>query len=50
MMTNRKLDLKYHLNWHFFSKDPIKEREDVYVEFGKKDLIYFDPVCKNFFK
>ena len=36
--------------WHFFSKDPIKEKEDVYVEFGKKDLIYFDPVCKNFFK
>ena len=36
--------------WQFFSKDPIKEKEDVYVEFGKKDLIYFDPVCKNFFK
>ena len=36
--------------WHFFSGDPIKEKEDVYVEFGKKDLIYFDPVCKNFFK
>ena len=36
--------------WYFFSKDPIKEKEDVYVEFGKKDLIYFDPVCKNFFK
>tara|TARA_B100000700_G_scaffold51612_1_gene54916 strand:- start:1201 stop:2166 length:966 start_codon:yes stop_codon:yes gene_type:complete len=36
--------------WHFFSQDPIKEKEDVYVEFGKKDLIYFDPVCKNFFK
>ena len=36
--------------WHFFSKKPLKENQDVYVDFGKKDLIYFDPVCKNFFK
>ena len=36
--------------WHFFSKKPLKENEDVYVDFGKKDLMYFDPVCKNFFK
>ncbi len=36
--------------WHFFSSKPLKEQEGVYVEFGKEDLIYFDPVCKNFFK
>jgi len=36
--------------WHFFSKEYVREKEDVYVDFGKKDLIYFDPVCKNFFK
>jgi len=35
--------------WYFFSKEPLKEKVDVYVDFGKKDLIYFDPVCKNFF-
>ena len=28
----------------------LKENEDVYVDFGKKDLMYFDPICKNFFK
>tara|TARA_Y100000992_G_C21245091_1_gene482840 strand:- start:1064 stop:1522 length:459 start_codon:yes stop_codon:yes gene_type:complete len=36
--------------WHFFSKDPLEENKNVYVDFGEKDLIYFDPVCKNFFK
>jgi len=36
--------------WHFFSKNPLTEQQDVYVDFRKKDLIYFDPVCKNFFK
>ncbi len=36
--------------WHFFSKKPISEKKHVYVDFAKKDLIYFDPVCKNFFK
>ena len=36
--------------WHFFSKSPIKEESNVYVNFPEKDLIYFDPVCKNFFK
>ena len=36
--------------WHFFSSKPLKEQKGVYVEFGKEDLIYFDPVCKNFFK
>ena len=36
--------------WHFFSLEPLKEKANVYVDFGKKDLIYFDPVCKNFFK
>ena len=36
--------------WHFFSKKPLKENEDVYVDFGKKDLMFFDPICKNFFK
>ena len=36
--------------WHFFSTSPIKEESNVYVNFPKKDLIYFDPVCKNFFK
>ena len=36
--------------WHFFSKSPIKEDSNVYVNFPEKDLIYFDPVCKNFFK
>ena len=36
--------------WHFFSTSPIKEESNVYVNFPEKDLIYFDPVCKNFFK
>jgi len=36
--------------WHFFSKVPLAEKKEVYINFGKKDLIYFDPVCKNFFK
>jgi len=36
--------------WHFFSSKRIEENSNVYVDFGEKDLIYFDPVCKNFFK
>jgi len=36
--------------WHFFSENPLEENKNVYVDFGEKDLIYFDPVCKNFFK
>ena len=28
----------------------LEENKNVYVDFGEKDLIYFDPVCKNFFK
>ena len=36
--------------WHFFSKNPLEENKNVYVDFGEKDLIYFDPICKNFFK
>jgi len=36
--------------WHFFSTSQIKEDSNVYVNFPEKDLIYFDPVCKNFFK
>lgn len=36
--------------WHFFSSKRIKENSNVYVNFPEKDLIYFDPVCKNFFK
>ena len=33
--------------WHTFSKIPIKEDSNVYVNFPEKDLIYFDQ-CKNF--
>ena len=36
--------------WHFFSSKHIKENSNIYVNFPEKDLIYFDPVCKNFFK
>ena len=36
--------------WHFFSKNAISENEEIYVNFKKLDLIYFDPICKNFFK
>ena len=36
--------------WHFFSSKHIKENSNIYVKFPEKDLIYFDPVCKNFFK
>ena len=36
--------------WHFFSKEPLKEKADVYVDFGKKDLFYFARVCMDFFK
>ena len=36
--------------WHFFSKKSINENEEIFVDFKKIDLIYFDPVCKNFFK
>ena len=36
--------------WHFFSSKHIEENSNVYVNFPEKDLIYFDPVCKNFFK
>lgn len=36
--------------WHFFSKTPLEENKNIYVDFGEKDLIYFDPICKNFFK
>ena len=36
--------------WHFFSKESLKEKEIIHVDFKKTDLIYFDPVCKNFFK
>ncbi len=36
--------------WHFFSSQPLVENERIFVDFRKTDLIYFDPVCKNFFK
>ena len=36
--------------WHFFSSKHIKENSNIYVNFPEKELIYFDPVCKNFFK
>ena len=36
--------------WHFFSKKSINENEEIFIDFKKFDLIYFDPVCKNFFK
>lgn len=36
--------------WHFFSSNYIKEESNIYVDFPEKDLIYFDPICKNFFK
>lgn len=36
--------------WHFFSSNYIKEESSIYVDFSEKDLIYFDPICKNFFK
>ena len=36
--------------WHFFSSKHIKEEANIYVNFPEQDLIYFDPVCKNFFK
>ena len=36
--------------WHFFSKKSINENEEIFIDFKKIDLIYFDPVCKNFFK
>ena len=29
---------------------PIEINKKIYVEFLEDDLIYFDPVCKNFFK
>ena len=36
--------------WHFFSNKSINENEEIFIDFKKIDLIYFDPVCKNFFK
>lgn len=36
--------------WHFFSSSRIAEDSNIYVDFPEEDLIYFDPVCKNFFK
>ena len=36
--------------WHFFSEKPIDINKKIYVDFLEDDLIYFDPVCKNFFK
>ena len=34
-----------------FLKPPSKRTKNIYViDFGEKDLIYFDPICKNFFK
>ncbi len=36
--------------WYFFSEFPLEEMSKVYVDFPEKDLIYFDPICKNFFK
>ena len=36
--------------WHFFSNKTINENEEIFIDFKKIDLIYFDPVCKNFFK
>ena len=35
---------------YFFSEKPIDINKKIYVDFLEDDLIYFDPVCKNFFK
>lgn len=36
--------------WTFFSSKPLKEKEKVYVDYKKDDLIYFDSMCQNFFE
>ena len=41
----KKLINKYSNEIHYY-----REKENIYVNFGKEDLIYFDPICKNFFK
>ncbi len=36
--------------WHFFSTKPLKKSDHVYIDFNKKDLIFFDSTCSNFFE
>jgi len=36
--------------WHFFSDKPLKNSDQVYLDYDEKDLMFFDSVCSNFFE
>ena len=33
-----------------FSEIALKKNEKVFIDFNKNDLIYFDSLCKSFFR
>ena len=35
--------------WSFFSDEPLKKNEKIYLDFQRKDLLDFDSTCLNFF-
>tara|TARA_B100001175_G_scaffold722_1_gene615 strand:+ start:18 stop:983 length:966 start_codon:yes stop_codon:yes gene_type:complete len=35
--------------WSFFSDEPLKKNEKIYLDFQQKDLLNFDSTCLNFF-
>ena len=35
--------------WSFFSEEPLKKNEIIYLDFKRKDLLDFDSTCLNFF-
>ena len=35
--------------WSFFSEEPLKKNENIYLDFQRKDLLDFDSTCLNFF-
>ncbi|MAW50361.1 MAG: ABC transporter [Flavobacteriaceae bacterium] len=46
-----KIKAKFNNNiWHLFSDKSYKINDSIHIAYDKSDLIYFDNMCKSFFK
>ena len=50
LLLNNKI--KGNLNgddMYFYNSDPIKNKDEIFIDFNKNDLLEFDKRCSNFF-
>ncbi|MBL31034.1 MAG: ABC transporter [Flavobacteriaceae bacterium] len=46
-----KIKAKFNNNiWHLFSDKSFEINDSIHIDYDKSDLIYFDNMCKSFFK